>query len=224
MYTNFLAVTNYSGAIPIVSWPQELTIYGTVTDENGMPINGVRVAALYQTEDGEIRDDTPTNDKGEFTIFVPRDIAGPFDVQITAVNCSSWISVWLEDGDCAVLDYFQIEWRSTEFVPLDNPVHFYFEQAVTHLEGKIHYADGWGYPGVLVKATRWEDGIESERVSPNNGRFSIPLGYGTWEIVAIRFERDGTPYFSERVIHTITEENQDIDPFDVLIDDINKTE
>jgi hypothetical protein len=224
MYTNYLEITNFYGAIPIVSWPQEMTIYGTVTDENGTPINGVRVAALHQTENGELRDDTPTNDNGEYTIYVPSDIPGPFDVQITAVNCDSWISVWLEGGDCAVLDYFQNEWRSTEFVPLANPVHFYFEQAVTQLEGKIHYADGWGYPGVLVKATRLEDGIESERVSPSDGRFSIPLGYGTWEVVAIRFERDGTPYFSDRIMYTINEEDQELEPFDVVIDDINKAE
>jgi hypothetical protein len=224
VFTNYLEIANFSEAIPIVSWPQEMTIYGTVTDDNGTPVNGVRVAALYQTESEELRDDTPTNENGEFTLYIPKDISGPFDVQITAVNCNSWISVWLDGGECAVLDYFQIEWRSTEFVPLAQPVHFYFEQAVTQLEGKIHFADGWGYPGVLVKATRMEDGIESERVSPNNGRFSIPLGYGTWEVVAIRFERDGTPYFSERVIHTITEENQEIEPFDVVIDNINKTE
>lgn len=224
VYTNFVEIANFLGAIPVVSWPEELTIYGTITDKNETPINGVRVAAVYQTESGELRDDTPTNENGEFALYVPKDLTGPFDVQITAVNCNSWISDWLEEGDCAVLDHFQVEWRSTEFVPLAQPVHFYFEQAVTQLEGKIHYADGWGYPGVLVKATRLEDGVESERVSPNNGKFSIPLGYGTWEVVAIRFERDGTPFFSDRVSYNITEENQDIDPFDVVIDDINKTE
>lgn len=224
MYTDYLEITNFLGAIPIVIWPEELTISGKVTDENGAPINAVRVAAIYQTESGEIRADTPTNENGEFRIYVPKATPGPFDVQITAVNCNSWISVWLEEGDCDVLDYFQVEWRSNEFVPQAEPVHFYYEKAVTHLEGKIQYADGWGFPGVLVKATRLDDSIESERVSPNNGRFSIPLGFGTWEVVAIRFERDGTPLFSEKITYIITEENQEIEPFNVVIDDINKTE
>ena len=220
MNTSYLQISSYLGTIPIGSWPQETTLYGTVTDENGIPINAVRVAVIYTTETSEVRADTPTNENGEFAIFLPDRISGPFDVQITAVNCNSRISVWLEDGECEVQDFFPVEWRSTEFIPLSEPVHFYYEEAVTKLEGKISYADGWGFPGILVKATRLEDGVDSERVSPNNGRFSIPLGYGTWEVVAIRFERDGTPYFSERVIYTITEEGQVIEPFNVIIDDI----
>jgi uncharacterized protein YraI len=222
--SSFLEISSFLGTIPIGVWPQEMTIYGTVTDENGIPINAVRVAAVYNSNDDEIRADTPTNENGEFAIYLPQRVSGPFDVQITAVNCNSRISVWLEDGDCEVQEFFPLVWRTTVFVPLEHGLNFFFEQAVTSLDGKIHYADGWGYPGILIKATRLEDGVESERVSPSNGRFSIPLGFGTWEIVAIRFERDGTPYFSERVIHTITEQDQVLENFDVLIDDIYRSE
>jgi hypothetical protein len=224
MNTAYIEISSYVGTIPTVYWPEEMTIYGTVTDENGAPINGIRVAAVYAIEEGEIRDDTPTNDNGEFAIYLPQRLSGPFSVEITAVNCNSWISVWLEDGTCEVQDYFPIEWRSTEFIPLNLPVHFYYEEAVTHLNGKISFADGWGYPNILVKATRLEDGIESERVSPGNGRVSIPLGFGTWEVVAIKFDWYGVPTFSDRVTYVVTEEGQVLEDFNVIIDDIDNPE
>ncbi|MEN8241969.1 MAG: SH3 domain-containing protein, partial [Chloroflexota bacterium] len=218
--SSYLQISSYLGTIPIGVWPQEMTIYGSVTDENGVPINAVRVAAVYTQGDTEIRADTPTNEIGEFAIYLPQRISGPFDVQITAVNCNSRISVLLEDGECEIQEYFPVVWRSTEFIPMSQAVHFYYEKAATSLTGKISYADGWGYPGILIKATRLEDNIDSEAVSPSNGRFFIPLGFGTWEVVAIRFERDGTPFFSQRVTYTITEEGQELEPFNVIIDDI----
>lgn len=224
MNTRYLELSSFYGTIPIVDWPEEQSLYGTVTDENGTPINGVRVAAVFQTEAGEVRADTPTNDQGEFAIYLPPQISGPFDLQITAVNCNSWISVWLDDGTCEVQDYFSVEWRATEFLPLMLPIHFSYEKAVTHLQGKISFADGWGYPGVLVKATRVEDGSESERVSPNDGRFSIPLGYGTWEVVAITFDWYGVPTFSDRVTYIVSEQDQSLEEFNVIIDDIDNPE
>jgi uncharacterized protein YraI len=224
MNTNYLEITSFLGTIPILEWPQDQTIYGSVTDENGVPINGIRVAAVYQTESEEIRNDIPTNDQGEFSIYLPQRVAGPYDVQIIAVNCDSWISVWLDDGTCEVQDYIPVKWRSNEYMPLERPVHFYYERAVTHLNGKVSFADGWGYPNILVKATRLEDGVESERVTPGNGRVSIPLGFGTWELVAIKFDWYGVPTFSDRVTYVVTEEGQQLDDFLVIIDDIDNPE
>ena len=78
------------------------------------------------------------------------------------------------------------------------------------------YKDGWGIPNILVRATRQEDGVDAETVTPSNGRFILPLGYGTWDIIVIRFGEDGTPYVKEVTTITVTEEGQEIEELTII--------
>lgn len=209
MYASLIDFSRPLDVLPTVNTNQAWAIQGKVIDSDNLPINGVRVAAVYTTDSGdEIWADATTRESGEFTILAPKNQVGPFDVQIVAVNCNSRIA----DAECLVREYYVLNFRTWVTLPQQQPVAFIYEQGLTTLTGKVVYQDGFGASQVLVKATRLEDGVESEWVTGVGGEFSLPLGQGTWEIYGIRFLPDGTPLFSQPTTMIITQAGQTLEP------------
>lgn len=212
VFASLLDLSSLESSLPILQWPVKNTISGTITDQQGNPINAVRVAASTVNEGKDLRAEGNSNRSGEFFIYAPIELAGPFTLEIVAVNCSSSISKIKADGSCMVTDYFPVSWRTSISLPQQNPVRFIYERGVAFLEGKVVYQDGNGASQILVRATRRSDGVESEFVTPVGGAFRLPLGLGTWDLVAVRFLSDGTPLTSESRVLEITSSGQVIEP------------
>ncbi|MFN2144322.1 MAG: SH3 domain-containing protein [Anaerolineales bacterium] len=208
MAADFLDLSELQAALPVISWPEAYMIYGTVLDTQGNPISGVRMAATTGNQRAEA---TSTHD-GRFYIYVPAEIAGPFNLEIVAVNCGSSIAEVQEDGSCRAADYFPVHWQETVTPPQSEPVRFTYEAGIAFLEGKVVYQDGNGASQILVRATRVSDSVQSEFVTPVGGEFRLPLGKGEWEVVAVRFLQDGTPLVSETRTYQITTAGQELDP------------
>lgn len=221
MFADLIEFTRPLDILPVVDINQKWIIQGKVTETDGAPVNGIRVAALSTTDAGEeLRAEATTGESGEFTIYLPADQTGSFDVQIVAANCNSRISSIIE-GECIVADYFPVDSRTDVLLPQSQVVVFTYERGVTHLTGKVVYQDGYGASQVLVKATRLADGVESEWVTGVGGEFSLPLGLGIWEVVGIRFLPDGTPLFSKATQYTITEDAQVLEPLIIPYNDLS---
>ena len=212
MIAEYLDLTSLETSLPIEQWPAESTISGTVRDDNGNPINEVRVLISFQEDlDGILAEGT-SNRSGNFFIYAPTDLAGNFHAEIVAVNCYSSISKIMPDGTCEIQDYFPVKWKADSEFPQSQPIEFIYEEAVTVLEGKVVYQDGNGASQILIKATRQSDGVESEFTTPQGGAFRLPLGLGIWEVVAIRFLQDGTPLFSETRVLEVRTTGQEFEP------------
>jgi hypothetical protein len=67
----------------------------------------------------------------------------------------------------------------------------------------------------LVRATRQSDGVQSEQVTPVGGAFRLPLGPGTWEVVAVRFHSDGTALLGDTRVYEVTSAGQTFDPLTI---------
>jgi hypothetical protein len=202
MFADYLDLRINVDDLPIIDVPEEQTITGTVKDKEGEPINGIRVSAFYEPDgSAQIFADDTTGANGEFIIYVPENTAGDIDVQIVAINCNSVIM----DSDCVLRKYFPLDWREIGQLPFFDPISFVYEKALSVLEGKVEYQDGWGVPNVWVKAVRQSDGAQMQIFTEIGGRFLFPLGQGVWEIYAIRIHEDGKSYQSDPVIYTITQ-------------------
>jgi uncharacterized protein YraI len=212
MFAEFLDLSALNTALPVEDIPANNTIRGSVTDLGGNPIRSVRVAAFIQTDSGEQRDEATTNQAGEFFIYLPTDPAESARLEIVAVNCSSNISEILPGGSCLVADYFPVNWRQTIALPQQEPISFTYEEGIVFLEGKVVYQDGNGASEILIKATRQSDEVESEQVTPVGGAFRLPLGPGTWEVVAVRFQQDGTALLGETRIFEIEDARTELEP------------
>jgi hypothetical protein len=202
MFADYLDLRININDIPTVELPAEQTIRGTIKDNEGNPINSIRVSAFYEPDGGAktFADDT-TDVNGEFVIYLPENTAGSIDVQIVAVNCTSTIM----DDDCILRQYFPLIWREIGQLPFNYSVSFVYEKAISVLEGKVVYQDGWGVPNVWVRAVRQSDEAQLQIFTEIGGRFLFPLGIGVWEVFAIRVDEDGKTYQSDPEIYTITQ-------------------
>ena len=212
MFAEFLDLSALNTTLPVEEFPANNTIQGTVADLEGNPIRSVRVAAFIQTDSGEQRDEATSNRDGEFFIYLPAGLAESARMEIVAVNCSSNISDILPGGSCLVADYFPVNWRQTISLPQEEPISFSYEKGIAFLEGKVVYQDGNGASEILIKATRQSDGVESEQVTPVGGAFRLPLGPGAWEVVAVRFQQDGTALLGETRIYEIEDTSTELEP------------
>ena len=220
VFASFLDLSALEAALPIASFPNQNTIYGTVLDTDGEPINAARIAAAIETEQGEQRAETTSTRDGYFAIYVPAGLTGPFNLEIVAINCGSRIAETLPDGSCAAVDHFPLDWRQTVYLPQTQPIRFTYEEGISFLEGKVVYQDGNGASQILVRATRQSDGAQSEFVTPQGGEFRLPLGEGNWDVVAVRFMPDGTPLLSEMYSFQVSTTGQEWEPLIIPYNEI----
>ena len=212
VFASLLDLSELQTSLTIEDWPPGSTISGIIADNAGEPINSVRVAATVQSEEEQLRAESNSDRSGLFNIYTPPELSGPIVLEIVAVNCSSRISDILPDGSCKVQDHYPVIWKTEVLLPQPELVRFVYEEGVVFLEGKVVYQDGNGASQILVKATRKSDGVESEFVTPQGGEFRLPLGLGTWEVIAIRFLQDGTPLLSETRVYEVTSPGQELEP------------
>jgi hypothetical protein len=214
MYAEFLDLRNNINILPIIELPTNQTIKGTIKDNEGNPLNGIRVSAFYEPEgSAETFSDDTTGVDGEFVIYIPDNATGTLDVQIVAVNCDSIIM----DDDCILRQYFPLTWRVIGRMPFIDSINFVYEKAITVLEGKVVYQDGWGKPNVWVRAVRQSDDAETKVFTEIGGRFIFPLGEGVWEVFAVRTDEDGKTYITDPEIYTITEESDQPEYLRILV-------
>lgn len=212
MFAQYLDLSNLEVALPVDEMAPQNTVSGKVVDSEGTPIDDVRVAVIVETEDGELRDESTSNRQGTFQVYYPAGLAESARVEIVAVNCNSRIAEYSADAGCVVKDYFSTEWQETISLSQSDDLTFTYEKAVAYLEGKVVYQSGNGASEVLVRATRQQDGAQSEQVTPVGGAFRLPLGPGTWEIVAVRFQADGTALIGETRIYEVGADGEEFDP------------
>ncbi|MEJ2758310.1 MAG: SH3 domain-containing protein, partial [Anaerolineales bacterium] len=203
MFAQYLDLSELEEALPVAEMSPGNTLSGTVQDSDGNPIHDVRVAAIIATDEGELRDESTTNHQGQFQIYYPIGIGDSARLEIVAVNCNSNIAEFVNQS-CQVMDYFSTHWRETISLPQTEDLTFTYEKAITYLEGKVVYQDGNGASEILVRATRQSDGVQSEQVTPVGGAFRLPLGPGTWEVVAVRFHSDGTALLGDTRVYEVT--------------------
>jgi hypothetical protein len=216
----YLDLSALESELPVADWPEEQTIYGKVIDDSRVGIDDVRVAAILQTDQGEIRGEGTSLESGDFAIYTPPDLIGPFMVEVVALNCGSRITEFLSDGSCLALDHFPLVWQESVSLPLASGIEFVYEEGIAFLEGKVAYLDGNGASEILVRATRQTDGAQSEFVTPVGGEFRLPLGAGTWSVVAVRFESDGTPLVGETRTYQVTNRGQTFEPLTIPYNEI----
>ena len=72
MFAEFLDLRTSISTLPIIDQPVEQSIQGTIKDNEGNPLNSIRVSAFYEPDGGAqtFSDDT-TGVDGEFVIYVP---------------------------------------------------------------------------------------------------------------------------------------------------------
>jgi hypothetical protein len=211
MAAEYLDLSALEAALPILTQPEANMIYGTVLDTQNNPVSGVRIAAII----GDQRTETVSTHSGEFFIYAPTELTGPFSFEIVALNCGSSIAEVQPDGSCLAVDYFPVDWQETVTLPQTQPIRFEYERGIAFLEGKVVYQDGNGASQILVRATRKSDNVQSEFVTQVGGEFRLPLGEGEWEVVAVRFLQDGTPLISETRSYQITAFGQEIAPLTI---------
>lgn len=216
----FLDTTEIKTSLPIIIWPENNSILGQVTDDQLNPVSSIRVAAVGETEQGEVRAEGISDLNGNFSIYLPPNLTGAFKLEIVAVNCTSNIADVQPDGSCEPDDHFPVVWRADTNVPQSEPVSFWYEHAAAYLEGKVVYQDGNGASQILIRATRISDGVSSEKVTPVGGEFSLPLGIGIWEVVAVRFLSDGTPLVGETRTYEVSEQGQIFEPLTIPFGEI----
>jgi len=189
--------------LPIESWPERLTLRGNAVDSLGEPIENLVVAAIWR-EDLADREQTEatTDENGEFIIYIPKEMIDQIvSVEAIGPNCGSR----LMNDDCSQIEYFEIIDQFYITPPQEEPITFVYEKATAKIIGKVTTRGGWAIKGIVVFASREEDGADAQTLTNDLGEFTLAVGPGTWRVVAIRF----IPYFpgqeSEPAIIDISE-------------------
>lgn len=175
--------------LPVETFGPERTITGRVEDTDGNPIPGINVAVILSNDEYDLRDDAISDENGVFTVYLPEDLFGTFDVQIVSWNCESPIA----DANCQLSGYIQVEGRAFVTVPVeqDEELVFTYEQTDQVLAGSVVEANGDPADRILIVAER-DDGATSLGRSDALGEFSIPIASGTWEVYAVIYDPDYT--------------------------------
>jgi hypothetical protein len=178
----FLELDGDVNVLPVVHFPESLTVRGKVTDTEDIPISGVDVAVIFYSVDGDLRADAITDENGEFLIYMPEDLLGLLDIQIVGITCESPVM----DENCQLSEYYELEGRTWINIPQEEPVNFLYEKATTSLTGTV--SDRFGRPvaDILVVAVR-DDNAETVGQTNVSGEFSIPIGEGIWEVYTVIF-------------------------------------
>jgi uncharacterized protein YraI len=216
MAAEFLDLFEIHTSLPVIQWPETHIINGTVLDTMGNPVSKAVISAVMDN----YWEETISTDEGNFFFYLPEEINGTFNLEITAINCGSTIAQIKPDGSCLIVDYFPVHWQQAVTIPQTEPVNFVYERGITFLEGIVATQDGESAENILVRATRESDGVQSKVVTHVGSEFLLPLGKGEWEVVAIRFQPDGTSLVSETYTFAITAEGQQLVPLMIPYNEI----
>lgn len=205
----FLELQGDIAGLPVETFGPEWTITGRVEDTEGSPIPGINVAVILSNDEFDLRDDAISDENGVFTVYLPEDLFGTFDVQIVSWNCESPIA----NANCQLSGYIQVEDRAFVTVPVEQgeELVFTYEKTDQVLTGSVVEANGDPVDRILIVAER-DDGATSLGRSDALGEFSIPIASGTWEVYAVIYDPDYTE--GERV----TVEISDSAPEEIVVE------
>lgn len=183
MAVEFLSAEKSFIDLPVETYPEEQFIQGTVEDRDGNPIPGITIAAILRQGTFEQRADTVSNDNGEFIIYIPPDLTGTLDVQVVGIDCTSPIV----DALCNLTEYFKVEGRAFVPIPQEEEIMFVYQKADIFLDGTVEDEEGEGVAAIIVVGLR-DDGAESSVRTNNEGKFSLPVAEGVWDVYTITLD------------------------------------
>ncbi len=106
--------------VPIIPSAFSVMIKGTITQDNGKPVDKVKVAVYQQTVYGELRSDAATDDSGVFYVFLPNGSQGVFSVSVVGVDCTSSIM----NADCEYTGKFDANGITQITLPSSENISF----------------------------------------------------------------------------------------------------
>lgn len=180
MSADLLNLGEEAAYLPLEEVTESYVISGRVIDSQARPVDGVNVAVLQRLVDGSLRTDAITDEDGNFYAYVPQQSVGIWEAQIVGVNCDSWIM----DENCNLREHFLYNFRVIFEMPPLSPIVFFYQSADTAITGMVSNAAG--DPVSLRVFAERSDGAYSYALSDENGRFSVPVGGGTWSVYAIQ--------------------------------------
>jgi hypothetical protein len=186
MFAELLDIYGDVNSLPIIAFPDSLAVRGRVEDTEGNPIQGITVSAFYQSLQGELRVNVISDQNGDFSIYLPQDLLGTLDVQITERGCQSPVV----DIGCQLDNYIQLEDRTFITVPQKADIIFTFKPVSLTLKGKVFNSDGSLVSGIDVAGIR-DDGAKTFATTNGAGEFSIPIDEGIWDIFTYTFDPAG---------------------------------
>lgn len=182
MSAEYLRLLADKNTLPLAPYPDELKVRGVVIDTEGNLIPNVEINVVLRiTDDRQERAESITDENGEFIFYIP-DYLYNLGVDIEAIgpNCGSP----MVDNNCE-MQYFEVIDHHRITIPQTESLTFVYEKATTFLAGKVTTRGGWALDNMIVYAQREEDGADSQALT-DKGQFVLPLGEGTWRIIAIR--------------------------------------
>jgi hypothetical protein len=186
MSTDLLDIYGDVNSLPIITFPDSLAIRGRVEDTEGNPIQGITISAFYQSLQGQERVNVTSDQNGDFIIYLPQDLLGTLDVQITGRGCLSPVV----DLECQLNDYIQLEDRTFVTIPQQADIIFTYKPVTLTLKGKVFNSDGTLVAGINVAGIR-DDGAKTFATTNEAGEFSMPIDEGIWDIFSYTFDPAG---------------------------------
>jgi len=186
MFTKLVDIYGDINSLPIITFPDSLAVRGRVEDTEGNPIQAITISAFYQSEQGELRVNVTSDQNGDFSIYLPQDLLGTIEVQISGRGCLSKVV----DLDCQLNGYIQLEDRTFITIPQQAEILFTFKPVNLALKGKVFNSDGTLVDGIDVAGVR-DDGAKTFARTNVNGEFSMPIDEGIWDIFSYTFNPEG---------------------------------
>ncbi|MGD8456957.1 MAG: SH3 domain-containing protein [Anaerolineales bacterium] len=183
MYSELLDIYGDINSLRIITFPDSLAVQGRVEDTEGNPIQDITISAFYQSEQGEKRVNVISDQNGDFIIYLPQDLLGTLDVQITGIGCLSPVV----DLECQLDDFIQLDYRTFVTVPQQADIIFTYKPVTLTLKGKVFNSDGSLVTGIDVAGIR-DDGAKTFSITNEAGEFSMPIDEGIWDVFSYTFD------------------------------------
>jgi SH3-like domain-containing protein len=180
MSVDLLVLEGEVAYLPIVDVPEGYLVTGQVIDSDAQPVDGADVAVLQRLKNTTLRSDSMTNSEGYFFAYLPKQTIGYWEAQVVGIGCNSRIV----DENCNLKGYFLYTYRQLFQIPPLSPMVFLFQSATTQITGTL--SDAEGKPVSMRVFAGRSDGAYSYTVAGTDGKFSLPVGDGIWEVYAIQ--------------------------------------
>lgn len=199
MATDYLALNGNVLGLPVIPFPNSLTVTGRVEDTDGNPIRDIVIAVFYRYADQELRADVSSDAEGNFTVYLPQDLLGSLIVQIVGRGCQSPVV----DAGCNLSGYIQGADRTSITIPQQAEIVFLYEPTTLTLTGKVFDSNGTPMPGVEVSGIR-DDRAKTFGITDSAGQFRMPIDSGFWGVYSFSYDPAGE---SQRVYVTVANTN-----------------
>jgi hypothetical protein len=183
MWAEFLDLQGEVSGLPRDDFDPNLTVFGTVQDQEGNPIPGIGLTASLQGDPNALPADTISNEDGIFEFYLPEGTVGAVNVQITSWECDSVVV----NLNCKLSGYVEVSDLASVTLPQTDGIVFVYEKTNLTLSGVVLDNNEDPAPGFNIVAVR-EDGAASYGTSDDEGAFSIPVTAGNWDVYTITFD------------------------------------